>query len=224
MPDGRFVSYIRVSTAKQGASGLGLEAQKKVIYDYLNCGNWELIAEYIEIESGKIDNRIELNEALKRCQMTGATLIIAKLDRLSRDVHFISSIQKSNIEFVVCDMPFANKFSIHIFAALAEEERRMISERTKLALQSAKARGVKLGKNNLTIDGICKGSKNSLHVRIQKADKFANQVVPIIQEHIVNKLSLNQIAHELNSASILTARGKVGAWTARAVRNVLNRI
>lgn len=110
----KFISYIRVSTAKQGKSGLGLEAQKKAIEDYLNGGPWKLIGEHVEIESGKIDERVELQKALHHCKMSGATLIIAKLDHLSRDLHFITSIQKSNTEFIVCDMPQANKFSIHV--------------------------------------------------------------------------------------------------------------
>ncbi len=180
MTSGKFISYIRVSTTKQGQSGLGLDAQKKAIADYTNGGEWEKVAEFREVESGKKDNRVQLQEALKHCQMTGATLIIAKLDRLSRDSHFIGSIMKAGIDFVACDMPTACKFTIHIFAALAEQEREMISKRTKAALQAVKARGKKLGTNNLTIDGTCKGSKNSLEARKKKADMFALQVAPII--------------------------------------------
>jgi len=136
MAKGKFIGYIRVSTDKQGKSGLGLEAQRKAIMDYLNGGSWELIAEYVEIESGKIDERVELQKALKHCNMTGATLVIAKLDRLSRDSHFIGSVMKSGIEFIACDMPAANKFTIHILAAVAEHEREMISTRTRAAFSS----------------------------------------------------------------------------------------
>jgi len=224
MPNVKYVSYIRVSTVKQGTSGLGLEAQEKAIAEYLNGGDWEVIAEFKEVESGKNDNRVQLQEALKRCQMTGATLIIAKLDRLSRDLHFISSIQKAGIEFVAYDMPSACKFTIHIFAALAEHERELISQRTKAALKIAKARGVKLGNNNLTLDGSGKGSKNSIEARKKKADLFAEQIAPILKEHMSNGLSLNSIASKLNQQSMLTARGKTGAWTARAVKNILNRL
>lgn len=142
----KFISYCRVSTVKQGASGLGLEAQQATIARYLNGGSWELLDEFVEIESGKKDDRPELAKALHHCRMTGATLVIAKLDRLSRDLHFISSLQKAGVEFVACDMPSANKFTVHIFAALAEHEREMISQRTKAALAALKARGVKLGK------------------------------------------------------------------------------
>lgn len=140
--EGKFIGYLRVSTTKQGDSGLGIKAQRKAMTDYLNRGNWNLLKEYVEIESGKRnDNRPKLNEALAACQRTEATLLIAKLDRLSRNVSFISSLMDSGLEFVACDFPHANRLTVHILAAVAEREREMISKRTKEALQAAKARG-----------------------------------------------------------------------------------
>lgn len=225
MATGKFVSYIRVSTAKQGASGLGLDAQKEAISRYLNGGNWELLAEFVEIESGKKDGRPELLKALQHCKNTGATLVIAKLDRLSRDLHFISSLQKAGVEFVACDMPSANKFTIHIFAALAEHEREMISQRTRSALAALKARGVQLGRpENLTRAAAEKGAVNASAARTAKADEFAAQVGPIVQAYQAEGLGLNGIAAKLNEGHILTARGKSGAWTATAVKNLLARL
>lgn len=225
MPNGKFVSYSRVSTIRQGISGLGLDAQKKAIADYLNGGEWELLAEFVEIESGKVDNRQELNKALHLCRMTGATLVIAKLDRLSRDLHFISSIQKSNIEFIACDMPAANRFTIHILAAVAEHERHMISQRTKAALQAAKARGKKLGNHsNMTATALCEGRRLGVIARKRKADEFATQIAPIIRVLHDQKLTLAQIAAELNSRNILTSSGKLSRWSPSTVRDVVIRI
>jgi DNA invertase Pin-like site-specific DNA recombinase len=225
MATGKFISYCRVSTTKQGASGLGLEAQQATITRYLNGGSWELIAEFVEVESGKNDDRPELSKALHHCRMTGATLVIAKLDRLSRDLHFISTLQKAGTEFVACDMPSANKFTIHIFAALAEHEREMISQRTKAALAVLKARGVKLGKpENLSKDAAGAGREKGRAVKLAKADEFASKVGPTIQEHRNQGLSLNGVAARLNLDNILTASGKAGAWTPTAVKNLLARL
>jgi DNA invertase Pin-like site-specific DNA recombinase len=224
MANGKFVGYMRVSTDKQGKSGLGLDAQRKAIEDFLNGGRWELIAEFTEVESGKVDERQELQKALKHCQMTGATLVIAKLDRLSRDLHFIGSIMKSGIEFVATDIPAANKFTIHILAAVAEHEREMISQRTRAALQAAKARGKVLGTpSNLDIVAAAKGRVMGVKARQNKADDFAGKVSPMIQEHRELGLNLHQIARELNQAHVLTASGNLGSWTPTAVKNVLKR-
>lgn len=226
MPNGKFVAYMRVSTLRQGISGLGLDAQKKAISDYLNGGTWDLLEEFVEIESGKVDNRQELNKALHLCRMTGATLVIAKLDRLSRDLHFISSIQKSNIEFVACDMPAANRFTIHILAAVAEHERYMISQRTKAALQAAKARGTKLGNHsNLSTAALMEGRKRGVIARKKKAEDFASQIAPILEDLQGRQgLTLAQTATELNSRNILTSSGKIGRWSATTVRDAAIRI
>src|SRR5262245_26576438 len=142
---GKWVSYIRVSTDRQGKSGLGLEAQRKAVDDYLNGGSWKLAAEFVEIESGKRSDRPQLMAALAACKKLRARLVIAKLDRLARNVNFISGLMETGVEFIAADMPFANKLTIHILAAVAEHEREAISARTKAALAAAKARGIKLG-------------------------------------------------------------------------------
>src|ERR1700749_1934972 len=141
---GRFVAYYRVSTAKQGRSGLGLDAQREAVRGYLNGGNWMLLAERTEVESGKVDDRPELKAAIKTCRLTGATLVIAKLDRLSRDAHFLLGLGKAGVEFVAVDMPNANRLTVRLMAVIAQEEREMIAARTKSALAAARARGKKL--------------------------------------------------------------------------------
>ena len=131
---GKFISYLRVSTTKQEASGLGLEAQRKAVLDYLNGGSWELLAEYMETESGKKNDRPKLSKALDHCKITGATLVIAKLDRLSRNAHFLLGLQDAGVKFIAVDMPTANELTVGIMALVAQEERKAISARTKAAL------------------------------------------------------------------------------------------
>src|ERR1700675_3411066 len=145
MAEGKFVSYLRVSTARQGKSGLGLEAQRKAVEDFLNGGNWQVAKEFVEVESGKKADRPELAKAFQACRLFGAKLVIAKLDRLSRDAHFLLGLEKAGVDFVAADMPNANRLTVGIMAMVAEEERRMISKRTKDALAAAKKRGTKLG-------------------------------------------------------------------------------
>src|SRR4051795_2710509 len=137
MATGKFVAYYRVSTQKQGASGLGLDAQRKAVADYLNGGRWSLVAEFTEIESGKRNDRPELAKALATCKRQKAKLVIAKLDRLSRNLAFIATLMDSGVEFIAVDNPHANKLTIHILAAVAQHEREMIAQRTREALQAA---------------------------------------------------------------------------------------
>ena len=141
----RFVAYYRVSTDRQGRSGLGLEAQQKAVRDYLDGGAWEIVAEFVEVESGKRSDRPELARALDACRKRKGKLVIAKLDRLSRNLAFIATLMELGVEFVAVDNPHANKLTIHILAAVAEHEREAISERTRAALAAAKARGTMLG-------------------------------------------------------------------------------
>jgi DNA invertase Pin-like site-specific DNA recombinase len=145
MAVGRFVAYYRVSTDKQGRSGLGLEAQREAVRSFLNGGNWSLADAVTEVESGKRNDRPELDRALGLCRLYGATLVVAKLDRLARNVAFISKLMESGVDFVAVDFPQANRLTVHILAAVAEHEAAMISQRTRAALAAAKARGVKLG-------------------------------------------------------------------------------
>ena len=139
------IGYLRVSTQQQGHSGLGLEAQREAVQSYLNGGSWTLAAEVTEVESGKRNDRPELDRALGLCRLYGATLVVAKLDRLARNVAFISKLMESGVDFVAVDFPQANRLTVHILAAVAEHEAAMISQRTRAALAAAKARGVKLG-------------------------------------------------------------------------------
>jgi DNA invertase Pin-like site-specific DNA recombinase len=228
MATGKFVSYARVSTERQGRSGLGLEAQRKAVSDHLNGGNWELIAEFVEVESGKRNDRPKLAEALHRAKVTGATLVIAKLDRLSRNVAFIAALMDSGVEFVACDMPMANRLTVHILAAVAEHEREMISQRTKAALAAVKARGKKLGNPNgaqaLRAIGVGKaGWTKGADGNKRGADAFAANLSPVIADiRAAGVVSLEGIASELNKRSILTARG--GAWYATTVKRLLARV
>lgn len=150
-----FVAYYRVSTQSQGRSGLGLEAQKAAVQAFLNGGSWKLLGAFTEIESGADNARPELAKALNACRLKGATLVIAKLDRLSRDAHFLLGLEKAGVDFVAADMPSANRLTVGIMAMVADEERRMIAARTKAALAAAKARGVALGgwKGGPKVDG-----------------------------------------------------------------------
>lgn len=171
MATGKFVSYIRVSTARQGASGLGLEAQQEAVQRFLNGGSWELLGEFKEVETGKgadaLAKRPQLGAALDACRKHGATLVIAKLDRLARNVHFVSGLMESKVRFVACDMPEANELTIHIMAAFAEHEAKRISQRTKDALAVAKARGAVLGKSGAA------NLRPNLEARQQAANAFA---------------------------------------------------
>jgi DNA invertase Pin-like site-specific DNA recombinase len=214
---GEFVSYVRVSTARQGQSGLGLEAQRKAVLDYLNGGNWRLIGEYVEVESGANDERPKLAEALARCRLHNATLVIAKLDRLSRDAHFLLGLQKAGVRFVAADMPEANEMIVGIMAVVAQAERKMISARTKAALEAAKARGVKLGGDRGNLSAVAeKGRLAGLEVRRKAALQRAVDIAPIIADlRVHGATSLRQIAAGLNDREIPAPRG--GRWTAAQV-------
>jgi DNA invertase Pin-like site-specific DNA recombinase len=223
MAIGKFVSYLRVSTDKQGKSGLGLEAQRASVADYLNGGRWELIAEFVEVESGKDDQRPKLREALHRAKVTGATLVVAKLDRLSRNVAFLASIQESKVKFVCADMPEANEFTIHILAAVAQHERKAISERTRSAMQAAKARGQVFGNPNGA--RALRGLGNDAGVAAVKAaaDRHAQEVAPIVHDiQASGATTLLGIAGELNARGILTSRR--GKWHATTVKRVLEKL
>jgi DNA invertase Pin-like site-specific DNA recombinase len=223
MAEGKWVSYLRVSTDRQGRSGLGLEAQRKAVDDFLDGGNWRVIKEFVEVESGKKSDRPVLADAIKACRIHGAKLVIAKIDRLSRDAHFLLGLEKAGVDFVAADMPNANRLTVGIMAMIAEEERRMISARTKVALAAAKRRGVKLG-------GYRAGAK--LTAAIRKAGQEANariaaeraaDIAPIIAELQANGAkSLQAIAAGLNERGIPTARG-TGTWSATQVMRVLAR-
>ncbi|PLX67813.1 MAG: resolvase [Denitrovibrio sp.] len=225
----RYVAYYRVSTAKQGQSGLGLEAQKKAVTDHLNGGEWELVAEYTEVESGKNSDRPELKEAIRMCRLTGSKLLVAKFDRLSRNLHFITGLMESKVPFTACDMPEATELTIHIMASMAQYEAKMISQRTKTSLEAAKERGVKLGTHRegahqFNKDHAVEGSKVSVEVRQAKANEYAKEIYTYIEPLQSEGLSLNAIARKLNTTALKTPRGKQGKWTPTTVKNILKRL
>jgi DNA invertase Pin-like site-specific DNA recombinase len=224
MANGQFVSYLRVSTVRQGISGLGLEAQREAVATYLNGGKWKLVREVVEIESGKHNDRPAIAEALRLCRLHRATLIIAKLDRLARNVHFISSLMESGVEFTAVDFPQANRLTVHMLAAVAEHEAAMISARTKAALGAAKARGVVLGGRRGSVERMArigrKGNAASASVRSQVAAKRNDDLLPVIEEiRAAGSSTPQQIADGLNGRGITAARG--GTWSAVQVRRVL---
>lgn len=220
----QFIAYYRVSTKRQGISGLGLDAQKQAVAQYLHgIPSSNLAGEYQEVEHGtrKGNHRPQLAAALAQCRVTGATLVIAKLDRLARNVAFTSNLMESQVEFVACDYPQANRLTIHILASVAEHEAEMISIRTKAALEAAKRKGVVLGGDR----GNCgliyrKGNKASAKVRGEKARRRAADLLPVIDTIKADgTASLRQIANGLNERGIPTARG--GDWSAVQVSRVL---
>jgi DNA invertase Pin-like site-specific DNA recombinase len=221
MNAGKCVAYFRVSTKRQGESGLGLEAQKQAVLSFLHGGNWTLMAEFVEIESGKQDQRPKLREALKLCRVTGSKLVVAKLDRLSRNLGFLVSLQEAGVPFVCADNPTANELTIHLLSVLAQHERQVISERTKAALRAAKARGVALG--NPGISDLRPNQREAANAtRTAMADAFVadiGEIIIDIQEAGV--VSLSGIARELNRRGIPAQRG--GPWQAAQVRRVLRR-
>lgn len=215
-----FVSYFRVSTIQQGRSGLGLDAQREAVDRFLRQSNGRVVAELTEIESGTKSSRPELIEALRHCRVHGATLVIAKLDRLARNVAFISNLMESNVEFVAVDFPFANRLTIHILAAVAEHEAQMIRERTKAALAAARARGVKLGGNRGNLPAVAaRGALASAEVRHANAMRVASDLKPILDDLVGRGLSMRAIGKELNAMGIRPARG--GTWGSSQVYRVI---
>lgn len=228
-----FVSYLRVSTERQGKSGLGLEAQREAVGRHVAGAGGRLIREYVEVESGRKNDRPKLVEALAHAKATGATLVIAKLDRLSRNVAFIASLMESGVDFVAADMPMANRLTVHVLAAVAEHERHMISERTKRALEAKSERlrrgkeltrwgGRRLGNPNGSAALRGHGNAEAVTALKSKADEQAKRLKPII-EAIKGEgvTTLYGIAKELNAREIKTARG--GRWYATSVKNVVER-
>jgi len=218
---GKFIAYYRVSTQKQGNSGLGLEAQRKAVTDYLNGGRWTLVAELTEVETGKRNDRPQLTRALALCRVHRATLIIAKLDRLARNVAFISNLMEAGVDFVCCDLPTANKLTIHVLAAVAEAEAEMISVRTKAALEAAKARGVVLGNpSHFTDEVAARGREFGRKVLQLQAAKRRSEVLPIIEDIKASGITtIRGIADELNARRIPAPRG--GEWSATQVFRLL---
>ncbi len=201
----KYVTYYRVSTQRQGVSGLGLDAQRATVEQYLLGSAKTVVAEFVEVETGKganaLEKRPQLRLALEACRKSGAVLLIAKLDRLARNVHFVSGLMESRVKFVACDMPEANDLTIHLMAAFAEYEAKRISERTKEALAAAKARGVVLGAT-----GPANLRQNNQRRR-DEANAFANRIGPVIEAFIHQGLTRRQIVNQLNELNLRASKG-----------------
>lgn len=227
MSIGNFVAYYRVSTARQGASGLGLEAQRASVEQFLKAGNGFLVGEFLETETGKgkdaLAKRPQLSAAMEACRKSGAKLIIAKLDRLARNVHFITGLMEAArnggnkvVRFVACDMPDANDLTIHVLAAFAEHEAERISQRTKEALARAKARGTVLGAAGAA------NLKPNLEQRRLDADAFAAKMRGQILGFAMRGLSQREMTNELNALGICTAKGCT--WSLVQTQRLIARI
>lgn len=221
------VAYYRVSTARQGASGLGLDAQRKAVEDLCHAKGWELIAPpFQEVESGKRAERPELGKAIERATLTGSKLVIAKLDRLSRDAAFLLTLKASGVEFVAADMPDANNLTVGIMALVAQQEREAISRRTKEALAAAKARGQRLGNPNgaAALRRRPDAAKLGAAAKVKIADAFSASLRGTVEQlQADGRTSLAALAEGLNAQQIKTPTGR-GKWYASSVRNLLARL
>jgi DNA invertase Pin-like site-specific DNA recombinase len=219
------VVYLRVSSQKQGIAGLGIESQRAAVESYALGGGHRIVAEYVEVESGKRDDRPQLATALSACRLHRATLCIAKLDRLSRSVSFISRLHDGDVDFVACDAPYANRFMINLFAAIAEHEREMISQRTKAALAAAKARGVRLGNPNgaaALLPGCREAAVKGGAAARERADQRAMHVLPLLRQlQAEGCMSARAMATVLNQQRVPAPSG--GVWYAEQVRRALRR-
>ena len=222
----KVIAYLRVSTARQGSSGLGLEGQRAAVEAHCARVGASIVREFVEVESGRNDDRPKLAEALAFARRGKATLLVAKLDRLSRSVRFIATVLDSGADFAACDVPEANRLLLHVLAAVAEAEAKAISDRTKAALAAAKARGVRLGSHNsavprLTRQARSKGSTIGAEANRRKAVEAYVDLVPYVTQLRSEGLSLRAIAARLNDDGHTTRGDR--SWSAVQVRNVLQR-
>jgi DNA invertase Pin-like site-specific DNA recombinase len=222
------IPYYRVSSKQQGASGLGLEGQKAAVEAYAKQTGARILTSYREVESGKLADRPELNKALPHARRAKAVLVVAKLDRLARNVEFLAKIMNSEVDFVACDNPAANRLTLHILAAVAENEAKAISDRTKAALAAAKARGTKLGsarpghwegREQARLNGLAKGRVQAAKVVSQRAREAYSDLQPLLAEMRAKGMTLQAIAGELNTQGHTTRRGK--PWNPVQVARVL---
>ena len=213
-PPLKVVAYYRVSTGKQGASGLGIEAQRAEVGKYVVQNGARLLKEFVEVETGKNSNRVELKKAFDHAKFTGAVVVIARLDRLSRSVAFIASLMEERVSFFALDVLDSDPMKLHIYAVFAEAEARKISERTKAALAAAKARGVKLGNPNPSKD-----TSLATSARLKSMQRHRENIRPFIQPMHEQGVSLNEIARRLNEHGIKPFRGR--AWYASSVRQLI---
>lgn len=220
MKDQQYVSYYRVSTQKQGISGLGLDAQRSSVANYLLGSSKTVLAEFVEVETGKganaLDRRPQLRLALEACKKYGATLLIAKLDRLARNVHFVTGLLETGVDFIAVDMPHANKVMIQMHAVMSEWERDQISERTKKALASAKARGVILGATGPA------NLRRNIEERQEAAKRFKERLKPVLDGFLSQGLTRRGIVEKLNDLDIKAPMG--GRWSLGQVQRVVKSI
>ena len=224
MSQGSIVTYLRVSTQKQGQSGLGLEAQRKAVEDYLNGGDWNILEELVEIESGKNSKRPKLLEAIELCKASSAKLVVANISRLARDAAFLLNLKDAGIDFIAADMPEANRLTIGIMALVAEQERDAISKRTKAALAAAKARGQQLGayRNGVFVGrrGTAQDAERAREARTALFQARTTQKLPMLKRIDPDGTrSTRAIASELNRMSVTTVSGK-GSWSSNSVRRL----
>lgn len=203
----KYVAYLRVSTQKQGYSGLGLEAQREIIHNYLH--DTIPISEYVEVESGRKSNRPKLKEALSQCRKEGAILIVAKLDRLARSVSFLSSLLESDVEIVFCDFPQANKMVLHIISAISQYEAELTAARTKAALQAKKARGFRLGNPEHLLDKHEEAIQNSIKTCKAKADSNPNnkRAIALLRTLVKEEHTYQEMAEILNREGFVSSHG-----------------
>lgn len=225
-----YVAYLRVSTKKQGAAGLGMEAQRSAVAAHVKSCGGLLIREYVEVESGRRSDRQKLHEAISLTRRSKAILVVAKLDRLARNVAFLSALMESQVEFCCCDIPHANRLTIHVMAAMAEHEREMISQRTKVAMAEARKRGSVFGSSRAghwdgleeeRRRGALLGGAAAAKAHSRRADEAYRDVAPLALRLREDGKSLRQIARILNDEGIPTRGGR--QWNASSVRNVVNR-
>jgi DNA invertase Pin-like site-specific DNA recombinase len=222
---GKFVSYLRVSTDKQGADGYGIEAQRSAVATYLNGGAWTMLKEFVEVESGKVNGRPQLEKALQLAKVSGARLVIAKLDRLSRNAAFLLQLRDAGVKFVAADMPEATDTVIGIMAVIAQDERERISQRTKDGLAEAKKRGVRLGNPNgaAPLRRAGKGNVAAVAALRAQADAHARDLEPIVADIVkAGTTSHRGIAAELNEREIPSPRGR--AWNEIQVARLRRRL
>lgn len=221
----KVVTYFRVSTGAQARSGLGIEAQESSVATFCSDRNCAVVGAFVEVESGKLDCRPQLSKALHMARVTNSTLLVAKLDRLSRNVAFLAQLQDSGVRFVAADMPEANELTIHIMAAVAQAERKAISQRTKDALRARKARGLRLGNPNgaAALRRAHKGNTAAIAAVVAQAERRAADLLPVLQDILEGgATSYRRLATEMNRRGIVTPRG--GLWHPASVRSVATRL
>jgi DNA invertase Pin-like site-specific DNA recombinase len=219
----KFIAYMRVSTARQGRSGLGLEAQREAVRQFVDGRGGKIIApEFVEVETGKRNDRPQLTAALKRCRLTSATLVVAKLDRLSRNAAFLMTLRDSGVDFIAADLPEANTVTVGVMSVIAQHEREAISKRTKEALAAAKARGTKLGGLREGAANIRRHQRAGTKANQDRADRIAEERREVLEALAGQGLSLAAMAERLNGDGIRTSRGC--DWTPMSVKRMKDRL